>query len=573
MAAWASGCPNNCSGRGVCINRSVCQCYPNWAGVDCSYQDVAITSGQSTSGTVAVNAWAFAHLQLSQHSYVSWNVLQQVGGDCDFYIQKNAYPTHKSWLQREVSTKPNATIITPDATPGKWYIGIYGFAACSYQLTAHVYGECPRNCSGNGVCVNGVCSCDSGYTGNDCAQLKPIPLPINSESAVVTVQRAAWRYYELQNLRPNTLLHLTLTQTTTGDADLYLQVGHFPNITSYVAKNTSILPVSTVNFAYNPTNSVPPVYVGVFGFSTTSFKLAAQAISEGNDCATTTRCSLHGTCSGQVCRCYSDYRGSNCEYKRTPLNLGSSVSGLVADNVWNYYAVGGSSGQHELRVQLTDTTSSGGDCDLYVKGGAYPTRVDFDYLDVSGPSGETTLVIPSAALEGQPWYIGVYGYSSCNYSLIVTEVNKNNSRCGEHGTPNSDGTCVCRDYYAGALCDIPSTELGRGVAVNGSIAFNGWAYFHLKTPGNTGTHSIQAHLATFESYVDGDLWLYASLDGWPTLRDYDKSDTRMGQAIHSISYIATTQPFVSQEVFIGVFAGPYSLPTNNFIIAAWYPDF
>ncbi|ELR11188.1 uncharacterized protein ACA1_388890 [Acanthamoeba castellanii str. Neff] len=48
---------------------------------------------------------------------------------------------------------------------------------------------------------------------------------------------------------------------------------------------------------------------------------------------------------------------------------------------------------------------------------------------------------------------------------------------------------------------------------------------------------------------------------------------RMGQAIHSISYIATTQPFVSQEVFIGVFAGPYSLPTNNFIIAAWYPDF
>lgn len=43
--------------------------------------------------------------------------------------------------------------------------------------------------------------------------------------------------------------------------------------------------------------------------------------------------------------------------ERTPLNLGSSVSGLVADNVWNYYAVGGSSGQHELRVQLTDTTS------------------------------------------------------------------------------------------------------------------------------------------------------------------------------------------------------------------------
>jgi hypothetical protein len=49
-------------------------------------------------------------------------------------------------------------------------------------------------------------------------------------------------------------------------------------------------------------------------------------------------------------------------------------------------------------------SQSGGDCDLYVKGGAYPTRVDFDYFDVSGSSG-ATLVIPSAALEGQPWYI------------------------------------------------------------------------------------------------------------------------------------------------------------------------
>ncbi len=79
------------------------------------------------------------------------------------------------------------------------------------------------------------------------------------------------------------------------------------------------------------------------------------------------------------------------------------------------------------------------------------------------------------------------------------------------------------------------------MAVNGNIAFNGWAYFHLRTPSNTGTHSIQvgrpseahrerpqcsvsdsaththahththmqAHLAAFESYVDGDLWLYA----------------------------------------------------------------
>jgi hypothetical protein len=45
-----------------------------------------------------------------------------------------------SWLQRDISTKHNVSLITPDANPGKWYIGIYGFAACNYQLSAHVYG-------------------------------------------------------------------------------------------------------------------------------------------------------------------------------------------------------------------------------------------------------------------------------------------------------------------------------------------------------------------------------------------------------------------------------------------------
>jgi hypothetical protein len=108
--------------------------------------------------------------------------LQQMGGDCDLYIQKNAYPTRSrlisltfafarvvvcvrcvcvcararawpesvgaqsrltvmsfSYLQHDLSTERNATIVT-DAAPGKWYIGIYGFAACSFQLTAHVSG-------------------------------------------------------------------------------------------------------------------------------------------------------------------------------------------------------------------------------------------------------------------------------------------------------------------------------------------------------------------------------------------------------------------------------------------------
>jgi hypothetical protein len=91
------------------------------------------------------------------------------------------------------------------------------------------------------------------------------------------------------------------------------QVNSLPNITSYVAKNTSVLSVSTIYLAvpalssllaplrysgethllaqshhlttaatglqYSPPSSASHLYVGVFGFSTTSYMLSAQAIS------------------------------------------------------------------------------------------------------------------------------------------------------------------------------------------------------------------------------------------------------------------------------------------------------
>ncbi|XP_076095131.1 uncharacterized protein LOC143065418 [Mytilus galloprovincialis] len=39
---------------------------------------------------------------------------------------------------------------------------------------------CPNNCSGNGTCVSGVCSCNDGYTGDDCLEEMSKP-PLNIE--------------------------------------------------------------------------------------------------------------------------------------------------------------------------------------------------------------------------------------------------------------------------------------------------------------------------------------------------------------------------------------------------------
>lgn len=71
--------------------------------------------------------------------YLSFpGILQRVGGDCDIYINNGTYPTRSRWYQRDLSTKSNVTIITPDAAHGNWYIGLYGFEACTFTLEVKV---------------------------------------------------------------------------------------------------------------------------------------------------------------------------------------------------------------------------------------------------------------------------------------------------------------------------------------------------------------------------------------------------------------------------------------------------
>ena len=48
----------------------------------------------------------------------------------------------------------------------------YPFVEFSYSISStfsnNSFSYCPRNCSGNGVCVNSWCECNAPYTGNDC---------------------------------------------------------------------------------------------------------------------------------------------------------------------------------------------------------------------------------------------------------------------------------------------------------------------------------------------------------------------------------------------------------------------
>ena len=64
---------------------------------------------------------------------------------------------------------------------GHWFVSMYNdfgdaqkvefLASPSVELTE----GCPNGCNGKGECVLGRCQCQTGYGGDDCSQVVPIP--------------------------------------------------------------------------------------------------------------------------------------------------------------------------------------------------------------------------------------------------------------------------------------------------------------------------------------------------------------------------------------------------------------
>jgi hypothetical protein len=101
------------------------------------------------------------------------------------------------------------------------------------------------------------------------------------------------------------------------------------------------------------------------------------------------------------------------------ITLGTTESGFVTDNAWNYYVF------HTYTARtvsvLIQQDNSASDCDVYVKKDGKPTRINYDYAD-ERIGQNITLAIPNP-LQGTFW-VGVYGWTSCSYRLTVSESSK-----------------------------------------------------------------------------------------------------------------------------------------------------
>ena len=106
-----------------------------------------------------------------------------------------------------------------------------------------------------------------------------------------------------------------------------------------------------------------------------------------------------------MCICEEGYSGDACERKDYPLEMGSfffcllllllllfqisilttntgiTEQGHVGGNLWNYYHF--STATSTNVVVRMEEKNPGADCDLYIKRGAEPTKMDFDMRDIS----------------------------------------------------------------------------------------------------------------------------------------------------------------------------------------------
>jgi len=345
--------------------------------------------------------------------------------------------------------------------------------------------------------------------------------------------------------------------TSDGDCDSYLKLNTIPTLTNWDYANVTYRNVSTIHVV-DPTPGY--WYFGVFGYKDCTYTVSLDAGAEcPNDC------SHRGPCNGgNTCNCNPGYSGDYCQTRNAPLTNGAVDSGYVRYNSWNYYTYPTNS-EDNLIVTLMETNEyEASDCDLYIKAGQNPTRFLYDYQEI-GNNQNTSLSVND---PGQAtWYIGVFGWSECSYSITAYEsASCSDTSCSGHGACLEAGVCSCGDGWTGDDCQFALTEISNGQTITDTVRFNNWNYY------NIAINSSALYVVLQEQASVGDIWLYVS-NSFPTIRQYLYSDVQTNTNTHVISFQNNGQQAISFQ--IGVYGNPYVLPGQAipYHLTAWSPNF
>lgn len=189
-------CPNDCSNHGLCVMGS-CKCDSGYSGLDCSARiggntifeviakNIAAEKPAAAAAAPAASAPAAAAPAASTPAVTSsspaaatpasttssqprFRTLAEISTDAAV----QAHEAAASQVGAEHRFAEARVEATAEAT-----IGQKASASLKAGLMAQAKAvKCPNDCSGKGVCDSlGVCHCDAGRTGVDCAQVITCP--------------------------------------------------------------------------------------------------------------------------------------------------------------------------------------------------------------------------------------------------------------------------------------------------------------------------------------------------------------------------------------------------------------
>lgn len=569
QAVLQAQCPGNCGVQdrhGQCGADGRCVCQDQWGGQDCSIPVGTLVSGQNVVDSVEGGAWRYFVTDTQPGQVLTWTVNST--GDCDLYVRHDSIPTRRDYDQNDIGLSTSFTLQAVNNRSRRWYTGVHGFMQCDYTIRVTVTGgssggECPKGCSGHGTCARGQCQCQEYWGGLDCST--PVTRLNLNQPAANTVAQMAWQYYFFF---VNDLHALTVQLNETrsgGDADLFIKFGALPNHTSFDYRDIST--ASSARLAVQPASASTTMYVGIYGFVSTSYKLL---VTQESSCPS--QCSRHGQCSGTTCRCSYQFSGRLCETMNQPLADNQAIDGYVADGVWNYYHFSSSSlSAITIEVDQEDGDSAA-DCDIYVRAGSVPTQTTYDFADVSY-SPQMTIAIPEPQFN--TWYIGIYGNRKCAYQVRQYMSTSCVAGCTPpYGACTTEHTCYCYPGWAGDNCRIPVVPLGVGQTVEGSLGPNQITYYVF----NASSSLASIGLLEVEPWARGYYWLFVGTEVVPDQENYDYSDKETNTPYHQIDIPIGASANETVALYIGVYGSPFDLagpnhPPAHFKLTAWQTPF
>ncbi|KAL6077973.1 WD repeat domain 87 [Balamuthia mandrillaris] len=265
-------CPNGCSNHGICQTDGTCQCQANWTQPDCSEFFAPITTRTNYTTTIAPGEVHYYQLNVRNANQLVFDVNATDGAytGLQVYASPNAAnPSPYVYTGAAISPSPfqRVVILGNELVMGKWNLAVFntGGNATEYILQSVTPTICPNECSGNGICKAGVCSCFAEYTGTDCGSLN---LYISTgDEASGSVASTQWNYYTTNVTGSNALLVRVREHGTYGKVWVFMQKMEngktFPTQTVFTYANKSETDTHEI---YVPSVNASGVwYIGCYG--------------------------------------------------------------------------------------------------------------------------------------------------------------------------------------------------------------------------------------------------------------------------------------------------------------------